>query len=1082
MTRRNAELSDRKSGRSRNYAARDFFLLRAPALPSRGLTDLLASGVEQVGTDPAGQDPAGWEDGYLRGLLDLWARPGVRSAISLTAPDLARAVAGIDTLSVRDRRRAMMSLGRYLNRMSIRPTPLSTVAGVAVGTFSGPAPAAPPGQASGPRLGVPAIGGAVARLDMGWVLHLFKAGTDSRQIRPELELRTNDLIHRGRGRAWLSTADAYGEGSRRSASVRWSPAVQLVLEAARTPKTFGELRDGLTRQYPAVSLEKVTALVDQLVELDFLITSHRPALLETSEQLPLSAQLATAYDSDAIAALTSIEAAVAAFNAVGDVAELEELQERIAPLARRVSEDYSGPLLRVDARLNVPATPVLPAEVQTLAEDAAEILATVGNIHRYPWRLREYATAFTERYGAHAEVPVLQVLSEETGLGAPAGYQSPPRSFELSTTLTRDRGSEERDAVLHRLAADALSRGSLDVVLDERWIAELRRFVDDRPLRPAIDVHLQVMPPTASGSSWRGVVTDTGAAYGGRTFARFHDLLGAEGRRSLEELADAEAALLPGVAVVELTYLPEKARAANVSVRPAVRTLELPLNVAPGRSAHEVISLEDVVVGVRDGRLYLHSPVLGCDLHVTQHTMLNPLMAPNVGRFMLEVSSAAFRGVSSFDWGALATGMPFLPRVVWRDLVLKRARWLLRASELPAGCTGSSTAFTAAVAAWREQWNVPRLAFLTHGDNTILLDLESAPSLEELRLAAARDTAGFQLQIDEALPGPEEGFLRDAADAPFVAEVVVPVVRGQHVPAPRAAAVARRRITEAERLRPVGGPWVYAKLYVEHDAQDALLLEEVTALTRSLADRRLAGHPFFLRYGDPAPHLRLRFWAAEPARAGELLGEVAQWAHGLAVEGRITDVAFETYRREIERYGGPDLIDAAEELFCRDSAATLALLRHLASPTPAGETALDRTALTALSLETVGRVLVPDFAERHALVRSMAGSQAGGVEYRAVARRLWQGHTAPGGEAAALGQVRAAWQPGGAGYAAQVVKLAEAGGLWSDRTSILRSLFHMHCNRMGLRREREDAAYGMWRRLLDRIATAEGASAVERTR
>lgn len=1065
MTRRNAETSDRKPGSSRSYVARDFFLLRAPGLPTRALTDLLAAGA-----GPPGAEAATWEADYLKGLLELWERPGVRSAISSAAPDLARAVAGIHTLTDRDRRRAMMSLGRYLNRMSVRATPLGTVAGVAMGTFRGPGRAAAPA-----RLGVPAIGTAVAAPDMGWALHLFQAVADSPRVRPELELRANDLIHRGRGRAWLSTADAYGGGSRRSVSVRWTPAVGFVLEAARTPRTFGELRERLAERYPTVPAEKVTALLDQLVELAFLITSHRPALLEGAGQPSLSARLASAHDGAAAAALTSVEAAVAEFNAVGDVTGLEALQERIAPLARRVSEDYGGPLLRADARLNVASPAVLPAEVRELAEDAAGILAVVGGGHRYPSQLGDYAMAFTERYGSQAEVPVLEVLSEETGLGAPNSYQNPPRSFELQPVTTRDRGREERDAVLHRLVADALGRGSVEAVLDERWIAELEHGVDDRPPRPAVDVHLQLTPPTAPGTRWRGVVTAT--ANGGRTFARFHDLLGAEERAGLRELAGAEAALLPGIEVVELTYLPEKARAANVSVRPAVRALELPVNVAPGRGAEGVIALRDVVVGVREGRLYLHSPVLGRDLHVTQHTMLNPLMAPNVARFLLDVSAAAFHGVPSFDWGSLGTGMPFLPRVVWRDLVLKRASWLLRAGGLPAGCTATRAAFTAAVAAWREQWKVPRLVLLAHGDNTILLDLESGPSLEELRLAAARDAASFALRIEEALPGPEEGFLRDTDGASYVAEVVVPVVSGQRARAPRAAAVARRRITEAERLRPPGGPWVFAKLYVENDALDALLVEEVTALTGSLAERGLTRHMFYLRYGDPAPHLRLRYRAADPSGAAELLGEVARWAHGLAVEGRIADVEFATYRREIERYGGPDLIDTAEELFCLDSAAALALLRYLAVPAGAGEDRLERNALTVLSLEAVGRVLVPDFAERHALVRSMTPSQAGGAEYRAVARRLWQGRTAPGGEAAVLERVSAAWRPVGAGYAARVAEAAGTGELWSDRKSILRSLFHMHCNRMGLRREQEDAVHGMWRRLLDRVATVEGGSA-----
>ncbi|MEU4116305.1 lantibiotic dehydratase [Kitasatospora sp. NPDC028055] len=1062
MTRRNAETSDRKSGRSRSYVARDFFLLRAPALPTRALTDLLAPG-----TGPAGADGATWEDRYLQGLLELWERPEVRSAISLAAPDLARAVTGIDRLPARDRRRAMMSLGRYLNRMSMRATPLGTVAGVAVGTFPGPE-----SDTAATRLGVPAIGTAVARPDMGWVLHLFRAAADAPRLRPELELRANDLIHRGRGRAWLSTADAYGGGSRRSVSVRWSPAVQFVLEAARTPQTFGELREQLAQRYPTVPVEKVTALLDQLVELAFLITAHRPALLEGPGRPSLSAQLAGVHDGDAATALTSVEEAVAEFNSVGDPRGLEALQERIAPQARRVSEDYDGPLLRVDARLNLVSPPVLPAEVRTLAEDAAEILATLGAGQRYPSQLSDYALAFSERYGAQAEVPVLEALSEETGLGAPNSYRNPPRTFELQPATRRDRSMEERDAVLHRLVADTLSRGSVEAVLDERWMAELGHGSDDRPPRPAVDVHLQLAPPTAPGSRWRGVVT--AMANGGRTFARFHDLLGAEEQAGLRELAEAEAAALPGVEVVELTYLPEKARAANVSVRPAVRRLELPVNVAPGRGTGEVIALDDVVVGVREGRLYLHSPALGRDLHVTQHTMLNPLMAPNVARFLLDVSSAAFQEVPSFDWGGLATVMPFLPRVVRHDLVLRRACWLLRATDVPAGCTASAAAFTAAVAAWREQWRVPRLVFLTHGDNTILLDLESEPSLAELRLAAARNAASFALRIEEALPGPEEGFLRDTDGARYVAEVVVPVLSGQRARAPRAAAVTRRRITEAERLRPAGGPWVFAKLYVENEAQDALLLEQVTALTRSLAERGLTRHMFYLRYGDPAPHLRLRYRAADPAGGAELLGEVARWAHDLAVEGRIADVEFATYRREIERYGGPDLIDRAEELFCLDSTATLALLRHLAEPVRAGEVPLERNALTALSLETVGRVLVPDFAERHALVRSMAGPQAGATEYRAVARRLWQGLTAPGGEAAVLERVGAAWGLEGAGFAAGVAKAAEAGELWSDRESVLRSLFHMHCNRMGLLREQEDAAYGMWRRLLDRAATAGG--------
>ncbi|MEU8923712.1 lantibiotic dehydratase [Kitasatospora sp. NPDC048545] len=1048
-----------RAGR-RSYTATDFFLLRAPALPARGLTDLLAA----CAGDPATAVPADWEDGYLRGLLELWADPQVRSAIRMAAPDLAQAVDRLDTLAPKDRHRAMMSLGRYLNRMSARPTPLSTVAGVAGGFF---------GDGPAPVLGSPAISSSRARLDSGWMLHLFKSAADSAEPRPDLELRTNDLTHLGRGRAWLSVADGYGEGTRRTASVRWSPAVRLVLEAARRPRTLAELAGLLTEQYPSVPEDQVLGLLRQLVRLDFLITSRRPALLGDPGRSDAAAQLGTALAPDALAALRRVEQEVAAFNRHGRTSDLPGLFGTVEPLGAEVDADYQGHFLQVDSTLDLPGRPGLPADVQRLAEDAAELFTTVGTVFKYPQRLRDYATALTERYGSQAEVPLLELLSPETGLGAPTGYRNPPRGFDLQP-VTPDHGREEREAVLGRMVATALAAGSRELVLDERTLADLRaagtRPNDRREPTPALDVHLQVLPPSPSHPRWRGVVTETGVAFGGRTFARFHDLLTDELQDRLRGLAAAEEERLPGLAVVELTYLPAKARAGNVSLRPVLRELELPLNVAPGLPADRVLALDDILVGVRDGELYLYSRALERELHVTQNTMLNPLSGPNVCRFLLEVSATQFRGAAPFDWGELASSMPFLPRLVWRDLVVKRARWLLTDRDVPAGCTGRLADFAAAVADWRSRWSVPRFCHLAQSDNTLLLDLESAPSLEELRLAAGKHAEGFALQVEEAMPAPRDGFLRDGRGEDFVAEVVVPVLSAAPPAARPPLPRGPYRVAEEQRLRPPGGEWVYAKLYAESDSLDGLLTGEVAALAAELGDRFGTGHPFFLRYVDPAPHLRLRVHVPDRDRARDVFGHVAAWAHGLMADGRITDLAFPVYRREVERYGGPFLIDRAEVLFQRDSAAALALLGHLSEPLPEGSApALDRIALTGLSLERVGRILLPDFAERHAMARSMSGPTAGGPEYRAAARDLWRGHTEPGRDARVLGLVESLWQEDGDRYVRELAKRVESGELWSDRTGVVRALLHMHCNRMGLPRDQEEAAYGVWRRLLDRV-------------
>src|SRR5258708_29292927 len=82
---------------------------------------------------------------------------------------------------------------------------------------------------------------------------------------------------------------------------------------------------------------------------------------------------------------------------------------------------------------------------------------------------------------------------------------------------------------------------------------------------------------------------------------------------------------------------------------------------------------------------------------------------------------------------------------------------------------------------------------------------------------------------------------------------------------------------------------------------------------------------FFVRYGDPQPHFRLRFLSKEP-RALEYVTEATK---KMLSSNRAWRIQWDTYQREIERYGGGEGILASEELFCADSHATLTVLRTL---------------------------------------------------------------------------------------------------------------------------------------------------------
>jgi lantibiotic biosynthesis protein len=1035
------------------YRAAGSFLLRAAALPMGPLVALLGA------ADPA----APWEEDYAREVLAIAEQPFVRAALAIASPHLADAVA---RATPGDRGRTGLGVGRYLNRMSSRATPFGLMAGVSGGTFA---------ESGTSRLVAGgAIGAARARADSGWVLELARRSVDVRTPPDDLAVRANDLLHLARGRVWLAAADSYGSADNRVVTVRLTGPVRVVLELVRTPRTVGELRERLAAGFPTAPVDRIDRLLVELVELGVLVGAWRPALTpddgaddgRDGDLLPPTADAATRRVRE------SVEGEIRAFNRTGSPDLAGALQERL----RGSTPGFTGPVLQVDAALATDGPVVLPHAVAALAEDAAHILARIGTWQQYPRHLRDYAVALADRYGEEAEVPLLELLAVETGLGPPSGYLNPPRRYELESAVPEhDHGSQQmaRTAVLVRLVATALARGETVVDLDDAMVDELAGrpdLLDDRRPAPVLDVQLQLVAPDDDHPGWRGVVCGSGVFLGGRTSARFHDLLDPPSRVALAELAAVEAAALSPALVVELSYLPLTGRAGNVATRPRLLDWEMPVNVAASVPAERTVPLGDVLVGVRDGRLRLRSARLGRELNVVQHTMLNTALAPNVCRFVIEISQAGTRLPASFDWGSLADSMPFLPRLTRGELVLSRARWQLRTADLPpldhAG--SKSPALVEAVRRWREGWRVPRLVHLTEADNTILLDLESAVSMAELR-RALRKAASGQVLVEEALPAPEQGFLRDTAGGCYAAEVVVPVVLHGAVDGPPRSVppvrAAGRVPGRSDRLRTVGSDWLFVKLYTEGEAIDGLVVDAVPAVAERLAARHGVGEPFLLRYGDPHPHLRLRFLVPDEGVRTAVLGEVAQWAHRLVDDGTLVDFCFASYSREIERYGGLEVIEHAEALFRRDSTVTTHLLRHLLE----GKSALDRVGLVASGVERLSRLLLPDPADRRALA-GVFDARIGGPEFRAAAGPLWEACTGTGADRVALDGAARLWAVPAAAFAERLAAAGAAGRLTSDPDRILLSLFHMHANRMGLGRHEEQVAYGLWRRLLDRLA------------
>ncbi|WP_318279939.1 lantibiotic dehydratase [Streptomyces griseoloalbus] len=995
------------------YEPAGFFLLRAPALPARTYLDITA--------DPERTDGR---------LLDLAGRPDVRRALLVASEDLTHSLARFGRLGAKRTRRVRSGLLRYLTRMSTRPTPFGTFSGVAMGEF---------GPATTVRLGESPIARTRVRADMGWLLAWIKQLEEDAGLLRHLRVMVNPMAHVAGDRVILPQADKYGQADARSVRIRATPAVDVVMRAAVTPVPYERLLAELTTAFPEAPGEAVSGLVRQMWELGFLVSDLRPS------------QTAVRPEQDLLKKLADLPVAADAADRLRTVADLAqradgaESLERLSTAQRALVPDHSGQTYQADAALGLRG-----AELDaSIAEETAEAVGTLMRLSSsfgHTSHLTRYREEFGERYGAGARVPVLTLLSPDAGLDAPPTYTNPARSVELPAQHPPD--TRRMDQALLALAQQAWWNHATEVELTDAWVDRIAPHADTTDWPPAMDAYLQIAAADRQAidrGEWRAVIRSDGLAHGGRTFGRFSDLLGDESVDRLRAYARREERLYPDVVYAELAYLPPYGRAANVAVRPAIRPYEIPVNTPASVPEDRVITLDDILVGATDSRFYLWSKRLDREIVVEQHHMLSPSLAPNVARFLLEVSHDGYVMPTGFHWGTLESA-PFLPRVTRGRVTLRPAQWRLTAED------------GADLSAWRARFDVPRYVYMTESDHRLLLDLDHPSFRAELEAELKRKPA---VVLQEMLPAFDRLWLRDERDQGYVSEVIVPVVLkdARRVTRPP---VERQPHVPVERHVP-GGEWTYLKIYSAPERHDEIIAGPLRDIVRELRERQLLDRWFYMRYADPFPHLRVRVRSSETSLAPALL---TAWGRSLVGQGLAQDFQVAGYVPEIARYGGPASFDAAEAVFEANSEVTAALLAVRPDIRP------EFLAVAALDTLHAQWGVPPADRGRHARGTHEDETRKLFQENRDYLCELlspWDRYTHPrGSEHRGLLEPVLATQLPAVRHAADTVRRAAADGdLVGGEEQILASLAHMQVNRLlPIDLEREARCHGLWSHVL----------------
>ena len=331
-------------------------------------------------------------------------------------------------------------------------------------------------------------------------------------------------------------------------------------------------------------------------------------------------------------------------------------------------------------------------------------------------------------------------------------------------------------------------------------------------------------------------------------------------RRLVEEHLRAEEALDEDAVFAEIVHLPE-GRLGNILLRPVLRGHEIAYLGRSGAPRERQIPIVDLMISVSGGEIRLRSRSLGRRV-IPRLTSAHNYDAGSLGAYPLPVrASGPGRGGGPPGTGGRCRA-PRSCLVSWPE------SWC---SPVPAG-PRTRTSWRGSAGATRSRGSVrdvatdpadPALGQSRRRGQRAAGGPRRAPAAESfVHLAKDRDAA----TLKELFPGPEE-LCAHGPEGRFVHEIIVPFVStGEQMSRPtRTAPVPSRASAGAavERSFTPGSAWLFVKLYTGTGGRPIrCCVSFVGPVVREAMQSRAVDRWFFIRYGDPDHHLRLRLHGA----------------------------------------------------------------------------------------------------------------------------------------------------------------------------------------------------------------------------
>lgn len=508
--------------------------------------------------------------------------------------------------------------------------------------------------------------------------------------------------------------------------------------------------------------------------------------------------------------------------------------------------------------------------------------------------LENYTKAFLDKYGPYTEVPLLILLDPEKGLGSPYS-----KILSTSDTLDTKQSILLKEAIIKSIVSKKkycdIEKCDLPNLSDQEHI---NRF-------PAsLELYVKTIFCDDNSALNTMIIPNSGSDKSGKTFGRFTYMFNQS--NPISHMPEE----------IEVVDTPKNKRVLNVMLTNTNNSVVNVGTIGPDKNS---IDIKDILVGVeRDGKsyyFYFKSRVTKKRLFFSATSMINYKNGEYlsyIASFLIEASHN--RESNPFYIIRLLENFynfPRIPAFYYKNIILTPLRWNFNKYTL--GNFTSKSELTAKLDSFMERWKVPKLVFLERNDNRLLLNLNLKIHRNELikEILSKTNVSVYEPILKNSNKLAE--YVYSFTDNNLKNTTSVPLIT-------RELDVASN---SRERKFILGDDWLYLKVYCSRDDLKTLIAYKLSSLYKKMHDEKYVKLFHYLVFRDPDYHIRIRFKLYSKTKLSKVMEYISTWVHNLLEENLISRVVFDTYDREIERYGGVQFIKHVEQIFNLDSIDTM---------------------------------------------------------------------------------------------------------------------------------------------------------------